>query len=104
MGARTSLIIGIVAAVANSVIGTMVGGISGYFGGKLDLVLMRTVDVLYGIPYLIVAILMMVVLGTGMESLIVALIVVGWISTPGFSRPGPQLKVQGSLAARKMVF
>ena len=104
MGARTSLIIGIVAAVANSVIGTMVGGISGYFGGKLDLVLMRTVDVLYGIPYLIVAILMMVVLGTGMESLIVALIVVGWISTARLVR-GQVLQLKGQefiLAARKM--
>lgn len=104
MGARTSLIIGIVAAVANSVIGTMVGGISGYFGGKLDLVLMRAVDVLYGIPYLIVAILMMVVLGTGMESLIVALIVVGWISTARLVR-GQFLQLKGQefiLAARKM--
>jgi oligopeptide transport system permease protein len=104
MGARTSLIIGIVAAIANSVIGTMVGGISGYFGGKLDLVLMRTVDVLYGIPYLIVAILMMVVLGTGMESLIVALIVVGWISTARLVR-GQVLQLKGQefiLAARKM--
>jgi len=104
MGARTSLIIGIVASVANSVIGTMVGGISGYFGGKLDLVLMRAVDVLYGIPYLIVAILMMVVLGTGMESLIVALIVVGWISTARLVR-GQFLQLKGQefiLAARKM--
>ena len=104
MGARTSLIIGIVAAVANSVIGTMVGGISGYFGGKLDLLLMRIVDILYAIPYLIVAILMMVLLGTGMHSLIMALIVVGWISTARLVR-GQVLQLKDRefiLAARKM--
>ncbi|MDR0649000.1 MAG: ABC transporter permease, partial [Synergistaceae bacterium] len=54
-GARVSLSIGILAASINAVIGVIIGGISGYFGGRLDMVIMRLIDVVSGIPYLIVA-------------------------------------------------
>lgn len=87
-GARVSLSIGFIAAVLNACIGAVIGGVSGYYGGKLDMVIMRIIDVLYGIPSLIVTILVMVVLGSGIPSLIVALIMlVGWNCTvcPGRS-------------------
>lgn len=93
MGARVSLAIGFIATFINTVIGAVVGGISGYYGGKIDAIIMRVVDVLYGIPYMIVAILIMVVLGSGVASLIIALVLVGWIGTARFVR-GEVLKIK----------
>lgn len=81
MGARVSLAIGFVATLINTVVGSMIGGITGYYGGKVDMLIMRIVDVIYGIPSLIVTILVMVVLGAGIQSLIIAMIIVGWIGT-----------------------
>ena len=81
-----SLTIGFIAAFLNAVIGTFVGGISGYFGGKLDMAIMRLVDVLYGIPGLIVTILVMLVIGRGVTSLVVAMVIVGWIGSCRFVR------------------
>ncbi|MEY8409724.1 ABC transporter permease [Lachnospiraceae bacterium 62-26] len=85
-GARVSLGIGFFSAVLNAVIGSLVGGVSGFYGGKTDMIIMRVIDVLYGIPTLIVTILVMVVLGSGINSLIIALVVVGWIGTARFVR------------------
>lgn len=93
MGARVSLSIGFIATIINTLIGSIVGGISGYYGGRIDAVIMRIVDVLYGIPYMIVAILIMVVLGAGITSLIIALVLVGWIGTARFVR-GEVLKIK----------
>ena len=81
MGARVSLAIGFVATLINTVVGSMIGGITGYYGGKVDMIIMRIVDVIYGIPSLIVTILVMVVLGAGIQSLIIAMVIVGWIGT-----------------------
>ncbi|PWJ47431.1 ABC transporter permease [Faecalicatena contorta] len=81
MGARVSLAIGFVATLINTVVGSMIGGVAGYYGGKADMLIMRIVDVIYGIPSLIVTILVMVVLGAGIQSLIIAMIIVGWIGT-----------------------
>ncbi|MDR1558911.1 MAG: ABC transporter permease, partial [Clostridiales bacterium] len=61
-GARVSLFIGFVVVVINNIIGCVIGGISGYFGGKIDMVIMRVIDVLYGIPMIILAILLMTVM------------------------------------------
>ncbi|MGC4019473.1 MAG: ABC transporter permease [Muricomes sp.] len=81
MGARVSLAIGFIATLINTVVGSLIGGVSGYYGGKIDMFIMRVVDVVYGIPSLIVTILVMVVLGAGIQSLIIAMIIVGWIGT-----------------------
>ncbi|WP_019229115.1 ABC transporter permease [Sedimentibacter sp. B4] len=103
-GARVSLAIGFISTILNTVIGGLVGGISGYYGGTLDSVLMRIIDILYGIPYLIVAILVMVVLGTGITSLIVAMVIVGWIGTARFVRGEVlRLKEQDFIAAAKVL-
>lgn len=93
MGARVSLAIGFIATIINTIVGSIIGGISGYYGGKTDTIIMRIVDVLYGIPYLIVAILIMVVLGAGVTSLIIALVLVGWIGTARFVR-GEVMKIK----------
>lgn len=86
MGARVSLSIGLLAAVLNTVIGTVLGGFCGYYGGKFDMIVMRIIDVIYGIPSLIVCILVMVVLGSGVQSLIIAMVIVGWTGTCRFTR------------------
>jgi oligopeptide transport system permease protein len=104
VGARVSLSIGILAASLNAVIGVVVGGISGYFGGKLDMAIMRLLDVVSGIPYLIVAILVMVVLGDGITPLIVAMIAIGWVGSARLVR-GQVLQLKNQeyvLAAKKL--
>lgn len=93
MGARTSLFIGVVVTLLNTLVGTFVGGIAGYYGGHIDMILMRIIDVLYGIPYIIVAILFMVVLKPGISSLILAMIVTRWIGTARFVR-GEVLRIK----------
>jgi oligopeptide transport system permease protein len=104
MGARVSLMIGFVAALLNAVIGVLVGGISGYFGGKVDMIIMRFVDIMYAIPYMIIVILMMVVLGQGIMPLILALVIGGWVGMARLVRGQIlQLKEQEFVLAAKVL-
>lgn len=80
-GARISLSIGVVAAVINLGIGVVYGGISGYFGGRVDMVMMRIVDILIGIPSLLYIILIMMFLGNTVTSILIALCLTYWIGT-----------------------
>ncbi|CAM2776082.1 ABC transporter permease [Hathewaya histolytica] len=77
-GGRVSIIIGIIGAIIDTVIGAIYGGISGYFGGTVDDIMMRIVEILISIPYLIVVILVSLIFGKGMFSLILAMTVTGW--------------------------
>lgn len=79
MGGRISIFIGVTAALIDLVIGVIYGGISGYFGGRLDEIMMRIVDILYGIPYLIIVILLLMVLEPGLTSIILAMGITGWV-------------------------
>lgn len=78
VGGRVSLIIAFVGTVVECVFGTIYGGISGYFGGKVDNIMMRIVEILNSIPYLIVVILISVRLGNGIVPLLIALVLTGW--------------------------
>lgn len=78
-GARISLFVGVMAALIDFMIGVIYGGVSGYKGGRTDSIMMRIVEVLYGLPYLLVVILLMVVMGPGMFTIILALTFTGWI-------------------------
>ena len=80
-GARISLLIAFLSVMTNLVIGIVYGSIAGYYGGKVDLFMMRFVEVLDGLPYLVVVMLFMMVLGTGILSLVIALTIMGWIGT-----------------------
>ena len=80
-GARISLSIGIVAAAINFAIGVLYGGISGYVGGKADMVMMRIVDILISLPSMLYIVLIMLVLGSSMGSVIIALCFTSWIGT-----------------------
>ena len=105
MGARVSLTIGFAATVINLCVGAIIGGISGYFGGKVDMIIMRIIDVLYGIPSLIITILVMTATGkTGMSTLIIAMAIVGWIGVARMTRGQVlQLKEQDFVAAAKVM-
>jgi oligopeptide transport system permease protein len=79
-GARISLAIGIFGSLINLTIGVLYGGISGFFGGRVDDIMMRIVDILYSIPTLIYVILLMVVLEPGLQNILLALGISYWLS------------------------
>ena len=79
MGGRVSLIIAVASALIDLVLGSLYGGISGYFGGTVDIIMMRILEIINGIPYLIIVILLMMVLQPGMGTIIIAYSLVGWI-------------------------
>ena len=86
-GGRVSLLIAILATLIPEVIGMIVGGISGYIGGKVDMIIMRTIDVLMGIPSLIYMILLMIVMGSGnIATLVVAMSITGWMGSARSTR------------------
>jgi oligopeptide transport system permease protein len=78
-GAKISLFIGILTALISGVIGTLLGGAAGFFGGMLDMIVMRTIDILIALPYLIFIILIMLYLGAGLVPIIIALVITGWL-------------------------
>ncbi|MDR3086308.1 MAG: ABC transporter permease [Christensenellaceae bacterium] len=82
-GTRISLFIALVAVLIDMLFGMSYGLISGYFGGKVDMVMQRIVEVLHGIPNLIIITLLIIVLKPGLLSIILALMLTGWI---GMSR------------------
>lgn len=79
-GARISLFVGIVAACLDVFIGMVYGAISGYLGEKTDEIMMRIVDVFHSIPNLLIIIMLMVVLGNGIFTIILAMACTGWIN------------------------
>lgn len=78
-GARISLFVGITAALIDLALGVLWGGVAALAGGKIDSLLMRIADILYAIPYLLVVIMLMVVMGSGLVPIIIALTITGWI-------------------------
>ena len=103
-GARISLFIGFTAAIIEFIIGVIYGGISGYKGGRTDNILMRIIDVLYGLPYLLVVILLMVVMGPGLITIIIALTLTGWIGMARIVRGQVlQLKTNEYVLASKVL-
>jgi oligopeptide transport system permease protein len=78
-GARISLTVGFVASFINLTVGVVYGGISGYYGGHVDNIMMRIVEVLSGIPLLLYVILLMVVLKPGLQNILIALGLVYWL-------------------------
>jgi oligopeptide transport system permease protein len=79
-GARISLLVGLIATVIQFFIGVTYGGISGYTGGKVDNLMMRIVDIIATIPLLLYVILLMVVMGAGLKTIIIALGSVYWVT------------------------
>lgn len=78
-GTRVSLMVAFIAVIVNMVIGILFGGISGYAGGMVDTIMMRIVDIISTIPLTLYVILIMVIMGTGLQSIVVALGTTYWV-------------------------
>lgn len=81
VGARVSLAVGIFGSIIPSLIGIVIGGISGYFGGKVDMIVMRFIDIVMCVPNMIYIILITIYIGTGPVALVVAFAITGWMGT-----------------------
>lgn len=79
-GGWISLLVGLVATVVSLLIGVIYGAISGYFGGRIDTIMMAAVDILYAIPYMFLVILLLVVFGRNIIMLFIALGAVQWLT------------------------
>lgn len=78
-GARISLSIGLVAAISTVIIGVFYGGISGYYGGNVDALMMRVLEVISNVPNMLYIIIMMVYFGPGIRNLIITIMISSWI-------------------------
>ena len=78
-GGRISLAIGFASAAINLVIGVLYGGISGYIGGKVDMIMMRIIDIIYAVPTLLYVILILMVFGNSIGSMLLAICLTSWI-------------------------
>ncbi|MBQ6527263.1 MAG: ABC transporter permease [Clostridia bacterium] len=94
-GGRVSLLIALLGTLIPEIIGMAIGGISGYFGGKVDMLIMRLIDILMGIPSLIYMILLMLVFGSGnILTLVIAISITGWMGSARATR-GLVLQLKG---------
>lgn len=78
-GGRISLMVGLVATLVTIGIGVVYGAVAGYFGGRIDALMMRLVDVLYAMPFMFFVILLMVVFGRNLLLIFVAIGAVNWL-------------------------
>ena len=82
-GARISLLVGLAVVSVSSTVGMMFGSIAGYFGGRVDDVISRVIDVLMAFPGILLAIALVAVLGPSLVNVILALSIIGWV---GYAR------------------
>lgn len=80
-GTRVALLVGFISAVMVTLIGTVIALIAGYFGGWIDDLLMRMTDVVYGIPFLPFAMILVAVLGPSIWNIIIAIVLISWRTT-----------------------
>jgi peptide/nickel transport system permease protein len=101
-GARVSLTVGFLSVTAALVVGSLIGLIAGYRGGRVDTVLMRLADVQLSFPSFLLAISLMAVLGAGLINVVIALAVNGWVRYARVMRSGvlPLREVDYVQAAR----
>lgn len=83
LGARVSLMVGIIVVGVSSVAGMAIGGISGYYGGRTDQIIGRVMDVLMAFPGMLLAIALVAVLGPSLVNVVLALALIGWV---GYAR------------------
>ncbi len=79
-GGRISMMIGLIGTITATFVGIVLGSIAGYVGGRLDNFIMRFVDILYGLPYMLVVIIMMAIFGKNVINLFVAIALVSWLT------------------------
>lgn len=86
VGLRTSLFLGIYVTIINVSIGIVYGSISGFYGGTVDLLMQRFAEIMGRLPWLAVLSIMVVLFDPGFTSLILTMVVTGWIGTAGVTR------------------
>jgi oligopeptide transport system permease protein len=79
VGGRISLMVGVVATLVSLLIGVTYGAVAGYFGGRVDNLMMRAVDILYALPFMFLVILLMVVFGRHLVLIFVAIGAINWL-------------------------
>ena len=79
-GSQVSIAVGLIGTVTSILIGILVGSIAGYVGGKVDYYLMRFVDIMYGLPYMLLVIICMAIFGRKITNLYFALAIVSWLT------------------------
>lgn len=77
-GTRVDLMIGIFAMLVPALVGTALGLLSGYYGGKIDMVIMRILDMFMAFPTMVMVIAIVAIFGSGMKNLFLAIWLVGW--------------------------
>ena len=82
-GARISLLVGLAVVSVSSTVGMLFGSIAGYFGGRVDDLISRVIDVLMAFPGILLAIALVAVLGPSLTNVVLALSVIGWV---GYAR------------------
>lgn len=82
-GARISFVVGITVVALSATVGTLLGAVAGYVGGRVDDVISRIVDTLMAFPGLLLAIALVAVLGPSLRNVLVALTIIGWV---GYAR------------------
>lgn len=83
LGARVSVGVGLAVVGLAGLLGTLIGALAGFAGGRFDTVLMRITDVFFAFPGILLAIAMVAVLGPALEHLVLALVSIGWV---GYAR------------------
>lgn len=79
-GGQVSIAIGLVGTLVSVLIGILFGSLAGYIGGKTDYMIMRVVDVMYGLPYMLIVIILMAIFGANIFNLFIALALVSWLT------------------------
>ena len=79
-GGQVSIMIGLVGALASMFIGVVLGALAGYIGGTFDSLMMRFVDIMYSLPYMLLVIIMMAIFGKNIWNLFFALAIVSWLT------------------------
>jgi peptide/nickel transport system permease protein len=82
-GARISFLVGLTVVIVSSAVGTLLGAVAGYFGGRVDDVISRVIDTLLAFPGLLLAIALVAVLGPSLANVLFALTIIGWV---GYAR------------------
>jgi len=102
-GSRISLLIGVVATLVSLVIGIHYGAVAGYYGGRVDAVMMRFVDILYSMPFMFFVILLMVFFGRNIYLIFIAIGAINWLDIARIVRGQTlSLKQQGYVEAAKI--
>ncbi|MCG8572103.1 MAG: ABC transporter permease subunit [Spirochaetes bacterium] len=79
-GSQVSIVIGLIGACVAVLIGTVMGAIAGYVGGKVDTLIMRFVDILYSLPYMLLVIIFMAIWGRSIFNLVFAVALISWLT------------------------